>query len=103
MPFDMHTVEVLDGSSQTNRTDRIQVAFLPSQATPAASGAGASVTLNVTGQTLPSTPYAVHALPSIPAIVSVSAKTNTGFVLTLTPLTTGTTLAASAVDVVVFA
>jgi hypothetical protein len=101
MPIDFHTVETVDGSTPTNRTDRIQIAFLPGFATPAAAE-GASATVTITGLVLPSV-YAVHALPSQPAVVSVSAKTNSGFVLTLTPVSATETLAIGTVDITAFA
>jgi hypothetical protein len=103
MPFDLHTIETVDGASQTARTDRVILAFLPSVSSAAGAGAGDAVTVTISGLSLPSTPYVVHALPSQPAVVSVSAKTVGGFVLTLTPLTTGTTLAAGTVDVLAVA
>jgi hypothetical protein len=101
MPFDFHTVQIADGSALTSFTDRLQIAYLPGFATPAAAE-GASATVTITGLVLPSI-YAVHALPSQPAVVSVSAKTFGGFTLTLTPISTTETLAAGSVDVVVFA
>jgi hypothetical protein len=101
MPFDMHTVETVDGATPTNRSDRLTLAFLPGVATPAAAE-GASATVTISGLSLPSV-YAVHALPSQPAVVSVSAKTVGGFVLTLTPVSSTETLAIGFVDVVAFA
>jgi hypothetical protein len=101
MPNDFHTVETVDGSTPTNRTDRLQLAFLPNFATPSAAE-GASATVTVTGLSLPAV-YAVHALPSQPAIVSVGSKTFGGFVLTMTPPSSTATLAAGTIDIVVFA
>jgi hypothetical protein len=67
---------------------------MPGVANVAAAGAGDSVSITVSGLTLPSV-YAVHALPSQPAIVSVGSKTVGGFVLTLTPPSSSITLAAA--------
>jgi hypothetical protein len=101
MPIDYHTIEVADGSTPTARTDRLIIAHLPNFPN-AGAAEGASVTVPVTGLTLPAT-YGVQATPSQAAIVSVSAKTFSGFVLTLTPFSSTETLAAGSVDVVVFA
>jgi hypothetical protein len=103
MPFDLRVVETVDGASQTARTDRLILAFLPAFPNVAAAGAGDAVQVTVSGLSLPATPYVVHAAPSQPAVVSVSAKTTSGFTVTLTPLTTGTTLGAGTVDIVAFA
>ena len=101
MPLDMHTLQIADGSTPTSFSDRLQVAFLPGVATPAAAE-GASSTVTVSGLVLPAS-YVVHALPSQPAVVSVSAKTFSGFTLTLTPISSTETLAAGTVDIMVFA
>jgi hypothetical protein len=100
MPIDMHTVQVTDGSSPTSFSDRLQVAYLPGVATPSAAE-GASATVTVSGLILPAV-YGVQATPSQPAIVSVSAKTFSGFTLTLTPVSSTETLSAGSVDIVVF-
>jgi hypothetical protein len=101
MPIDVHTVQLADGSTPTSFSDRLQVAFLPGVATPAAAE-GASATVAISGLTLPAS-YAVHATPSQPAIVSVSAKTFSGFTLTLTPISSTETLSAGTVDVIAVA
>jgi hypothetical protein len=62
MPQDMHTVEIADGSTPTERTDRLIVAFMPGLAN-AAGAEGAAVTITVSGLVLPSV-YGIHAMPS---------------------------------------
>jgi hypothetical protein len=101
MPIDMHTVEVADGSTPTARTDRLITAFLPGLAN-AAGAEGAAVTTTVSGLVLPSV-YGIHAMPSQAAVVSFGAKTNSGFTITLTPLSSTQTIGAGTIDVAIFA
>jgi hypothetical protein len=101
MPFDLHTIETVDGATPLARTDRLIIAHLPSFPN-AGAAEGASVPVTVSGLTLPAI-YAVHATPSQPAIVSVSAKTFSGFTLTLTPTSATETLGAGSVDITVVA
>jgi hypothetical protein len=104
MPIDMHTVETVDGSTPTNRTDRIQIAFLPQVPNAAGGAAGATVTVAIGNLVLPSA-YAVHVTPGSGVVASVlqSSKTNSGFSVVLTPLSNSLTVAAGALDVMVFA
>ena len=102
MGFDLHTLDVLGGSSPTAQPDRLGVLYLPGQANAAGGSAGASVTLAFTGLTLPAT-YAVLAQPSQDAFVAVTTKTQTGFDVVLTPTSGTVTLAAGTVDIVVLA
>lgn len=59
-----------------------------------------AVTLQVTGLAPMPNSYAVFAMPDGPALVAVSGKTNSSFLVTLTPLA-GAALAVSVVDIVV--
>jgi hypothetical protein len=104
MPIDMHTVEIADGSTPTNRTDRVMLAFLPQVANPAGGSAGAAVTVAIGGLVLPSV-YNVQVTPGSAVIASVlqSSKTNSGFSIVLTPLSNSLTVAAGAIDVLVHA
>jgi hypothetical protein len=104
MPIDFHTVETVDGSTPTNRTDRLQVAFLPQVANAAGSGEGSAVTVAIGNLVLPSV-YVVHVTPGSGVVASVlqSSKTNSGFSIVLTPLSSTATVAAGAIDVMVFA
>jgi hypothetical protein len=102
VPLDFHTLELTDGSTPTNRSDRLVVAFLPGVANAAGAGAGDAVTVAVSGLSLPAS-YNVQVEPSQPAITSVSEKTVGGFTVTLTPPTSSITLAAGSNDVMVFA
>jgi hypothetical protein len=104
MPIDFHTIETVDGSTPTNRSDRLIVAFLPQVANAAGGSAGAAVTVAIGGLVLPSA-YAVQATPGSAVIASVlqSSKTNSGFSIVLTPLSNSLTVAAGAIDVIVFA
>jgi hypothetical protein len=101
VPFDLRVIETVDGATPTNRTDRVILGFLPGFPSAAAAGAGNSVQVTVSGLTLPAI-FAVEATPSQPAIVSVGSKTNSGFIVTLTPPSSSITLAAGSVDVMVF-
>jgi hypothetical protein len=101
MPLDYHSLETVDGATPTNRTDRLIVGFLPAVPNVAAAGAGDSVSLTVSGLTLPSV-FAVHALPSQPAIVSVGSKTNSGLCVNAYAPSSSITLAAGSVDILVF-
>jgi hypothetical protein len=104
MPLDFHTTELADGSTPTARTDRIIVAHLPQVPNVAGGSAGAAVTVAISGLTLPAA-YAVHVTPGSAVIASVlqSSKTNSGFSIVLTPLSSSATVAAGAIDVTVFA
>jgi hypothetical protein len=102
MGFDLHTVEVPNGSSPLSNPDRIKLAPLMGVATTAAASEGAAVTVAVSGLELPAT-YGVVATPSQPALVSVGSKTNTGFTVTLTPPSATVTLSAGTVDILVMA
>jgi hypothetical protein len=97
MPIDFHTIETVDGATPLARTDRLIIAHLPSFPN-AGAAEGASVTVTVSGLSLPSV-YAVHATPSQPAVVSVGSKTNSGFTLTLSPLSSNETLSAGTIDI----
>ena len=100
MSQDVHTVAVVDGST-LSQTDRVVLALLPARAN-AAGGAGVAVTVVVTGLDLPPV-YGVQATPSQAALVSVSAKTQAGFTVTLTPLSGSVSLAVGTVDIAVTA
>jgi hypothetical protein len=104
MPIDFHTLETVDGSTPTNRTDRLMLAFLPQVANAAGGSAGATVTVAISGLVLPSA-YTVQVTPGSGVIASVlqSSKTNAGFSIVLTPLSSSATVAAGAIDVMVFA
>jgi hypothetical protein len=104
MPQDMHTVQIADGSTPTSFTDRLQVAFLPQVPNAAGGSAGATVTVAIGNLVLPSA-YAVHVTPGSSVVASVlqNSKTNSGFSVVLTPLSSSATVAAGAIDVMVFA
>ena len=104
MPIDFHTIETVDGSAPTNRSDRLIVAFLPGVANPAGGSPGAAVTVAITGLVLPAS-YSVQITPGSGVIASVlqSSKTNSGFSIVLTPLSSSATVAAGSFDAMVFA
>jgi len=102
MPLDFHTTEIADGSTPTARTDRLILAFLPGVGNAAGAGAGDAVTTAITGLTLPAV-YNVQVKPSQAAVASVSARTVSGFTITLTPLSSSTTLSAGTIDILVTA
>ncbi len=92
-------------------TDQFNVVelLIPNITTSVAGGAGQTVTVNVVFNTttayLPVLPgdteYTVSGMASQACTLSYSAKTVNGFTLTLTPLTSGVTLSAGTVDLVV--
>lgn len=105
MPFDLHTVEVVDGSTLQN-PDRLIVAAMYAVANVAGGSAGAAVTTAVAFASELPTAYGVQVTPSQACAVSVTSKTSTGFNVVLTPgapAGTNATLAAGTFDVLVTA
>lgn len=98
----IHTVSVPDGSALAQQ-DRVLIGAKVAVANGAGGGAGAAVVVAVSfiGAQLPAA-YAVQVTPSQACMVSVSAKTASGFNVTLTPIAT-VTLGAGTFDVLVFA
>jgi hypothetical protein len=84
------------------------VATIPNVVNVAGSGAGVAVTVTISNLTdqfgggllPPNGAYTVTATPSQNCAASISAKTNSGFVLTLTP-PSGVTLAAGTTDILI--
>jgi hypothetical protein len=81
MGQDVHTVESPTGF-QLALQDRLIVGNLPNVATAAGGSAGATVTKTFTSLRLPAN-YSVMVEASQACFASVSAKTNTGFTVTL--------------------
>lgn len=76
--------------------------IIPNAPTPAAGGAGQSVTVSFsfTQNNLPfDLNYCIEAIPSQACSVSYSGKTTSGFNVIFTPLANTTTLVAGSVDV----
>jgi hypothetical protein len=75
-----------------------------SDAQLARGAAGATVTVPIGGLVLPSA-HVVHVTAGSGVVASVlqSSKTNSGFNVVLTPLSSGASVAAGAIDVMVFA
>ncbi len=81
--------------------------LMPNVPNVVASGAGATVVVAVVFDTttafVPNLPidthYNIEVCPSQACAVSYSAKTTAGFTVTLTPLTSGVTLAIGTIDV----
>jgi hypothetical protein len=103
MPLDFHSLELTDGSTPTTRTDRLILAFLP-QVANLGGAAGAAVTVPITGLNLPAS-YNVQVTPGSGVVASVlqSSKTFSGFSVILTPLSGSASVAAGAIDIMVFA
>lgn len=97
----VHTVESMDGF-QLAQADRLMIGNLPNNANVAGSGAGATVVIPFTGLKLPAN-YSVQGCMSQAGDLSVSAKTQTGFTVTLTPSSSSATLAAGTFDLTIFA
>jgi type IV secretory pathway VirJ component len=101
MAKDLHTIAVATGSDLSNE-DRLVVLMKKQLANSAGGGAGQSVTIAVTGLTLPAS-YAVQATPDQDATVWISGRSQTGFTINLAPRLAANTLAVGKVDVVVMA
>jgi hypothetical protein len=102
MPFNLHTIQIPDGS-QINNYDRVIVATQVAIANVAGGSNGAAVTTAVSFApgSLP-TNYFVIAQASQICSVTITNKTNSGFNVVLTPAST-VTLAAGTFDVLVIA
>jgi len=102
MARNIHTIAVPDGAVP-QLEDRVVVGALANVANGAGSGAGAALAVPLTGfDDLPAN-YAVLVNPGQDATWYVSAKSATGFTVTLTPRLAANTLAAGSFDVVVVA
>jgi hypothetical protein len=100
MPFAIHSIEVPDGSN-INYYDRIVLGSMLAVANAAGGSAGATVSTPISFPSGLPAAYFVDVQPSQACFVTITSKTNTGFNVVLTPMTTGTTLAAGTFDVVV--
>lgn len=103
MSFDIHTISVKKGSSPLAQQDRVQLVLLTQQAYVAGSGAGAAVTLAITGLDLPNTYNVDIGDLGQDATAYISARTNTGFTINIHPRLAANTLAAGVADLKVFA
>lgn len=101
MAIDIHTLTVIDSGANIARGDRVLAGFFPSLAYPAGGGAGQSVQITVPVKGLPAK-YGVQVTCDQDAVAFVT-KTATGFTITLSPRLAANTLAAGAVDAVLFA
>jgi hypothetical protein len=102
MGIDLHTVESLDNSI-LSRTDRVLLLNLPQQPYAAGSGAGALVTLTVSGAVLPPTYTVLLGDPGQAAVAFVTGRTFTGFTVKISPISSSATLSAGAIDITVLA
>jgi len=98
MAFDLHTVEVKDGSD-LNDSDRLGLYMLSGVATAAGGGAGTAVTTAVS-VSLPAT-YHVFATSNLAVTINVTSKTQSGFNVVITPVLAATTLGAGTLDILV--
>jgi hypothetical protein len=103
MGIDVRVIEQIGNTSNFARTDRIFLAAFPKTANPAASGAGASVTIPFTGLELPANYSVIVSGLSQVCVPTVTGRTNTGFNVVLNPLSGSVTLAIGTFDVVVVA
>lgn len=101
MALDIHTISFPDGLANTQRQDRVLMGYLPAQAYPAGSAAGAAVTLAVAVKSLPAK-FAVQVSPDQDCTWFVT-KTATGFTVTLLPRLAANTLASGALDILIVA
>lgn len=103
MSTPVHVSAVLDGSNPA-QADRILLGVVRNLANVAGSGAGASVVIPLpnlfpSGELPSDGSYVVSVDAGQPCIASASAKTSTGFTLTLTPYPSTATLAAGKVQI----
>lgn len=102
MGLPIHTIEFAAGSDAPNKGDRVIFAKKLGVSNAAGSGAGATVTVAVTGLTLPAE-YSVHVSPNQDATWFVTNKSTTGFTVNLNPRLAANTLAAGTIDLAIFA
>ncbi|MDR9052074.1 hypothetical protein [Burkholderia multivorans] len=103
MGLPLHTVDVAPGGFGFANKDRIIAASAFGVANAAGGSAGAAVTVPVTGLSGLPANYGVMVNPGQDATWYVSAKTATGFTITLTPRLAANTLAAGSIDWMLFA
>jgi hypothetical protein len=103
MGIDVRVIEQIGNTANFARTDRIFLAAYPQTANPAASGAGASVTVAFTGHQLPATYSVIVSSLSQIAIPTVTNRTFTGFSVVLNPPSGSVTLASGTFDCLVLA
>ena len=99
MSFELHTVDVLDGSTLI-RQDRLILARLD-QVANASGATSAAVTTAISGLSLPNNYIVLVECPQT-VFVTVTSKTNSGFNVVLTPLT-GNAVSAGHFNVLVVA
>jgi hypothetical protein len=97
---DLHTVEMLNGSSPLSNPDRVKMVLLLGVAN-VAGAASAAVTTAITGLDLPAN-YIVDVECNQDVFVTITNKTNSGFNVVMTPLT-GVAVAAGTFNVRVMA
>ena len=103
MPHPVHTIVVPDGAIRgLSNPGEITLGVLKGITNAVGGGAGAAVTTVVSGLKLPAA-YTVLVQPNQDATAFVTAKTATGFSVTLTPRLAANTLAAGTFDVVIVA
>jgi hypothetical protein len=100
MGLDIHTIEVVNGSSPLSNPDRLKLALLFNVAN--LSGAtSAAVTTAISGLDLPAN-YMVDVECDQNVFVTITGKTITGFNVVLTPLS-GAAVAAGTFNVLILA
>lgn len=103
MPFSIHDIDLADGSTPTMQ-DRLLGGLQLAVANAAGGSAGASVTVAVSFVSQLPANYAVFVDSGQAGVVgTVSARTNTGFTVTLSPILTTATVAAGTFNVWVVA
>ncbi len=103
MGLDLHTIEVATGSAQTQMQDRLKYWTQYNVANGAGGGAGLAVVVAVAVPAAAGLPsngnYIVDVEASQDCTTFISAKTATGFNVTLTPRLAATTLSAGTFNV----
>ncbi len=97
----VHAIRIIEGTSQPFKGDSVLFGQITGQTYSGATGTGASITSSSAAITLPM-PYNVQVTGSDPqAHYVVSAKTGTGFVVTVSPLGATTSLGPGTFDVLI--
>ncbi|HEX7854454.1 MAG TPA: hypothetical protein VF503_12235 [Sphingobium sp.] len=98
----VHSVSLLPGFDPTSFEDRLILGVKKALANVAGGSAGASVTVVLTGLSLPKN-YTVFVSPGQDATWWISARTQSGFTVNLSPRLAANTLAAGTIDILVVA
>lgn len=101
MSIYVHSINLLKSANNFGRQDIVRMGLLLGVVTPVGSGAGAAISVAVTGNFPPA--YKVEVAPTQDCTWWITAKTAAGFTLNLAPRLAASTLAAGTVDLSILA